>query len=96
MTDATPQAGEAAAPAKPQPARPEATSDDIEVLRAEVRRLRGELAYERGRNEDLLRRVRSAETNAEVSAAQTRQLRESSSWRVTAPLRAATSALRRL
>lgn len=77
-------------------AGPEPTSTDIAVLRAEVRRLRAELAFERGRNEELLRRVRSAETNAEVSAEQTRQLRESSSWRITAPLRAATSALKRL
>lgn len=68
-----------------------AAMDDVEVLRAEVRRLRADLLRERSHVETLRRRVESAEVNAAISAEQTRQLRQSTSWKVTAPLRRLTA-----
>lgn len=68
-----------------------AAMDDVEVLRAEVRRLRADLLRERAHVEVLRRRVESAEFNASVSAEQARQLRQSTSWKVTAPLRRLTA-----
>ena len=79
----------------PPSAPTDRTATDVDALRAEVRRLRTELVRERARSEQLQRRARSAEANAAVSAQQTRQLRESGSWRVTAPLRAVMARLQR-
>ena len=69
----------------------ETTPTDVAVLRAEVRRLRAELVRERERTEHMRMRALSAEADAAVSAAQMRELRGSSSWRITAPLRSIAS-----
>lgn len=60
---------------------------ELERLRAEVRRLRAELRTAKATNDELTQRVSAEQASAVHFARQVQELRGSSSWRLTRPLR---------
>lgn len=67
---------------------------ETERLRGEIRRLRAELLVAITERDELKTRVLSEQSNAVQFADQVQEIRNSMSWRVTAPLRRASRMVR--